>query len=135
MKLTIARCLALVLCLVALPALAANEISLPQSDGSNKKLGGSGKAAFVAPGGTSLAYISTATTTQVKTGAGFLHCITVNATTAFTIGLIDNTSGTTVNIGQLKASVPEGTYCYDVPFATGLRIITGGASDITVSYY
>lgn len=84
--------------------------------------------------GYSYNYITSATTTQVKTGAGFLHSITVNATAAGTIGIIDGISGTTVNIGQLKASVAEGTYIFDVEFSTGLRIITGAASDITVSY-
>lgn len=127
-----------VLCLlVGLPSFgdAAEEISLPQSDGSNLKMGGVTDAAKVVPGGLKAAYINTATTTQVKTGAGFLHCVTVNTTAAGTIGIIDNTSGTTVNIGQLKASVAENTYCYDVPFTTGLRIITGAASDITISYW
>lgn len=120
--------------LLAMVALAsATVIDLKTSTGLTG-LGGSGTAAHVTMGGTSLAYIATATTTQVKTGAGFLHCITVNTTAAGTIGLIDNTAGTTVNIGQLKASVVEGSYCYDVPFATGLRIVTGAASDITVSY-
>jgi hypothetical protein len=80
------------------------------------------------------AYIATATTTQVKTGPGFLKSITVNTTAAGAISIIDNTSGSTVNIGQLKASVAEGTYEYNVSFATGLRIVTAAASDITVSY-
>jgi hypothetical protein len=78
--------------------------------------------------------ISSATTTQVKTGAGLLHAIVVNTTAAGTIGLIDNTSGTTVNIGQLKSSITEGTYIYDLAFTAGLRIVTGAASDITVIY-
>lgn len=79
-------------------------------------------------------YISSATTTQVKTGAGFLHAITVNTTAAGAISIIDNTSGSTVNIASLKSSVAEGTYVYNVSFSTGLRIITAAASDITVSY-
>lgn len=82
----------------------------------------------------SYAYISTATTTQVKSGAGYLYAITVNTTAAGAISIIDNTSGSTVNIGSLKASVVEGTYFYNIPFGTGLRIITAGASDITVIY-
>ena len=79
-------------------------------------------------------YINSATTTQVFTGTGRLHYITVNTTAAGTIGIIDGTSGTTVNVGQLKASVAEGTYRYDVAVGAGLRIVTGAASDITVCW-
>lgn len=78
--------------------------------------------------------IATATTTQVATGAGKLHSIVINTTAAGTIKIIDNTSGSTANIGTLKASVIEGTYLYDCVFKTGLRIITAAASDITVTW-
>lgn len=84
--------------------------------------------------GYKYAYISTATTTQVKTGNGILRAIVVNTTAAGAISIIDGTSGSTVNIGSLKASVVEGTYHYDLVFNAGLRIITAGASDITVIY-
>lgn len=80
------------------------------------------------------AYISTATTTQVKTGAGVLHAIVIGETAAGAISIIDNTTGTTVNLGLLKASIAEGTYTFDVAFSAGLRIITAGASKITVIY-
>lgn len=79
-------------------------------------------------------YISTATTTQVKTGAGVLKAIVVGETAAGAISIIDNTSGTTVNLGVLKASIAEGTYEFNCQFATGLRIITAGASKISVIY-
>ncbi len=80
------------------------------------------------------AYISSATTTQVKTGAGVLHSIVIGETAAGAISIIDNTTGSTVNIGTLKASIVEGTYEFDVAFSAGLRIITAGASKITVVY-
>lgn len=79
-------------------------------------------------------YISTGTTTQVYTGKCILHAITVNTTAAATIGIVDNTTGTTVNVGQLKASVVEGTYQYHISMSKGIRIVTGGASDITVCW-
>ena len=79
-------------------------------------------------------YISTATTTQVKTGSGFLHAIIVGETAAGSIKVIDNTSGTTTNLGELKASIAEGTYVFNCNFATGLRIVTAAASKITVIY-
>ena len=77
-------------------------------------------------------YISSATTTQVATGKCILEKIVVNTTVGSTIGIIDGTSGTTVNVGQLKASVVEGVYEYGVAMKTGIRIVTGGAGDITV---
>lgn len=77
-------------------------------------------------------YISTATTTQVATGQGALIRIIVNTTAAGAISIIDNTSGSTVNIGSLKASIAEGSYEFGIQFVSGLRIITAGASDITV---
>ncbi len=77
-------------------------------------------------------HISTNTTTQVFTGRGNLKAIVVNTTAAGTIGIIDGTSGSTVNVGSLKASVVEGTYLYDCSISSGLRIITAASSDITV---
>lgn len=129
------RLLVVMILLCAVPALADESINLKNSDGTITKWGASGDSGKTTTGGYSRAYIATATTTQVKSGAGFLHCITVNTTAAGAISVIDNTSGSTVNIASLKASVAEGSYCYDVPFTTGLRIITAAASDITVSYY
>lgn len=78
--------------------------------------------------------ITTATTTTVKTGAGFLHSITINTTAAGTITIYDNTAGSGTKIGTLASSVGQQTFFYDVQFATGLTIVTGAASDITVSY-
>lgn len=80
------------------------------------------------------AYIDSATTTQLVTGQGSLVRIIVGETAAGAISIIDNTSGSTVNIGQLKASIAEGTYEFGVQFVTGLRIITAAASKITVVY-
>lgn len=77
--------------------------------------------------------ITTNTTTLVKTGAGILKSITVNTTAAGTIGIFDAVTATNP-IGTLKASVAEGTYEFNIGFGTGLTIVTGAASDITVSY-
>jgi hypothetical protein len=79
-------------------------------------------------------YISTATTTQVKTGACTLHYIVVNTTAAGTIKVIDGTSGTTANVATLVASIAEGTYKFHCVMKSGIRIVTAGASDITVCY-
>jgi hypothetical protein len=79
-------------------------------------------------------YIDSATTTQIYSGQGQLVRIVVGETAAGAISIIDNTSGSTVNIGTLKASIAEGTYDFGVQFATGLRIITAATSKITVVY-
>lgn len=80
-------------------------------------------------------YISTATTTQVKTGPGRLHAIIVGETAAGSIKIIDGTSGSTTNLAELKASIAEGTYKFEnCNFSAGLRIVTAAASKITVVY-
>lgn len=79
-------------------------------------------------------YIATATTTQVKTGSGVLRRIIVGETAAGAISIIDGTSGSTANIGTLKASIVEGDYEFNVAFSQGLRIVTAGASKITVVF-
>lgn len=79
------------------------------------------------------AYISSATTTQVDTGQGQLIRIIVGESTATALQIIDGTSGSTTNLGELKASVAEGTYEFNVQYATGLRIVSG-AGKYTVVY-
>ncbi len=78
--------------------------------------------------------ITTATTTTVKSGAGFIHAITVNTTAAGTITIYDNTAGSGTKIATLKASVGEQTFFYNAAFGTGLTLVTAAASDVTVSY-
>lgn len=82
----------------------------------------------------SYSHIATATTTAVKSASGFLHAITVNTTAAGAITIYDNTAGSGTIIGIIKASVVEQTFTFNVSFATGLTIVTAGASDLTVSY-
>lgn len=79
-------------------------------------------------------YISTATTTVVKSGSGRLKSITVGETAAGAITVYDNTAGSGAVIAVLKASIAEGTYEFDVAFSTGLTVVTAGASKLTVSY-
>ena len=82
-------------------------------------------------------YITTATTTNVKTGAGLLHKIVVNKPiSGSTIKLIDNTSGTTANIGTITNTSDVKPYelIYDCRVSLGLIVVTSGADDITVIY-
>jgi hypothetical protein len=82
-------------------------------------------------------YIAGATTTQVHIGRGILRRITFNKPVASsTVSLIDNTSGSTVNLGTITNTTDVKPYFldYNVRFKTGLRIITSGADDITVVF-
>lgn len=79
--------------------------------------------------------IKGATTTQVYTGACTLERIIVNTATAGTIGIIDGTSGTTVNVGTITPGASQlgvGTYWYGVTCGLGIRIVTSASPDITV---
>lgn len=79
-------------------------------------------------------------TTTVKSGAGFLHSITLNgAATATNVTTIyDNTagSGTVIAIPAATTATVPTTLTYDVSFATGLTIVTATANgaDMTISY-
>lgn len=79
-------------------------------------------------------YISTATTTTIKSGAGFLHTITITEAVASTIIVYDNTAGSGTILASFVASAAVGTYHFNVSFGTGLTIVTAGASKLTTSY-
>jgi hypothetical protein len=76
--------------------------------------------------------ITSATTTTLKSGKGNLKAIVVGTTAAGTVTIYDNTSAAGTKIGTLKASIAEGTYTFECRFITGLTIVTGAASDLTV---
>jgi len=72
---------------------------------------------------------------QVKKGRGHFAGITVGATDSATaLKIIDGTSGSTTNIGELKASIAEGFYEFGCLFNEGLRLIVGSSHKVTVMY-
>ncbi len=77
-------------------------------------------------------YKDTAATSQIFTGQGVLVAIVLGETANNVINIIDHTSGSTVNIGQLKASIAEGRFEFNCVIKTGLRIIAAGNSKFTV---
>ena len=87
-----------------------------------------------ASAGNQYNHISTATSTVIKSTAGFLHTLTINTTAAGVITVFDNTSCSGTTIAAFAASATIGTYTYDVAFTTGLCVTTGAASDVTVSF-
>lgn len=87
------------------------------------------------------ANITTTTTTTIKSGAGFLHALTLMTPVATSvITLYDNTAGSGTKIGTitLPAAISnQGPVVVplNISFTTGLTIVTAtAASDITVSY-
>lgn len=78
------------------------------------------------------AYITTATTTQVYTGKSRKVLITVNAALTGTIKVIDNTTGTTANVGIITNPTVGSRYEY-YGLGTGVRIVTDASCDITVN--
>ena len=77
-------------------------------------------------------------TLTVKSGAGFLHAITVGGYSCPTIVIYDATAASGTLIGTLVASVPPGTYTFNTSFGTGLtlRPLPGTAvlPSLTISY-
>ena len=78
--------------------------------------------------------IATNTTTVVKSGRGNLGAVIVNTSAAGTVTMYDNTAASGTKIGTLKSSIAEGSYLFNVRFMTGLTIVTGAASDLTVTW-
>lgn len=78
--------------------------------------------------------IATNTTTTVKSGGGYFTRLVVSTTAAGAITIYDNTAGSGTKIATLKASIAEGTYSFGCRFATGLTVVTAGATDCTVIY-
>lgn len=82
----------------------------------------------------SATYISTATTTTVKSGAGFLHRLVVNGGTTGTIIIYDNTAGSGTIIASFDTTNAIQSLEFNVTFATGLTIVTSAATKITVAW-
>jgi hypothetical protein len=84
--------------------------------------------------------IAASATTTVKTGAGFLRAITVNAPgTSWTLQVFDNVAGSgTAIAGSTAFTCPAAgsNLYYGVHFSNGLTIVTSGtAGSITVAYF
>lgn len=80
------------------------------------------------------AYIDSATTTQVHTGQGQLVRVIISETAAGAITIADSASSTTPVIVLFKASIVEGSYEVGINYFAGLRVVTAGASKVTLVY-
>lgn len=79
-------------------------------------------------------YISTATTTTVKSGSGFLHRIIVNGGTTGTITIYDNTAASGTIIAAFDTTNAIQSLEFNVTFGTGLTIVTSAATKVTVAW-
>jgi len=80
------------------------------------------------------AAISTAATTLVKTGAGFLHKLLVPGGTLGAVTVYDSLTASGTIIVPTVTPVAGGVLIEDVEFFTGLTIQTAAATVLTVSY-
>lgn len=117
-------------------AIAARPIDVSSASAVSTGVG----VTAVEQNGALFSNITTATTTTVKSGAGILHKIVINTHVASaTLTIYDNTSAASTKIGTITlpstitGEGPE-SINYDLRFATGLTIVTSGATDITVVY-
>ena len=84
-------------------------------------------------------YITTGTTTLVRTGPGVLHSVVVNKPVASaTITICDAITNTNafaiLTCSSTATDLRPFTMIYDCTFNTGLSITTSGATDITVNW-
>lgn len=82
----------------------------------------------------SSSYISTATTTVAKTGAGYLTGITVMGGTTGTITIYDNTAASGTILAAFDTTNALAHYPLNATFATGLTIVTSAATKLNVQY-
>jgi hypothetical protein len=80
-------------------------------------------------------YISSATTTVCKTGAGVIESLDITETAGGTITVYDNAAASGTVIAVLKASIAEAAgYLRGRTFSVGLTVVTAGASKLNVGF-
>ena len=79
-------------------------------------------------------YISSASTTTVKSGAGILESLLVTGGTAGTIVVYDNTSASGPTVANFDSTNAIANYPLNIVFSSGCTVVTGSATKITVSY-
>lgn len=78
------------------------------------------------------ANITSAATTVVHSGKCILERVVVNTTAAGAITVYNNTAGSGTKVATLPSSAAVGGYEYGCLCSTGVTVVTGAASDITV---
>lgn len=75
-------------------------------------------------------YISSATTTLLRTGRGTLKRIIITETAAGIITVYDNTAGSGTVLAVFKASIAEQSFELGIDFAVGCTIVTAAATKL-----
>lgn len=90
--------------------------------------------AFIKP--NLYANLATNTETEIKSGSGTLHSVTINTlgTTASVCSVYDGDVATGTLIATIDSLNLSGQFQYDVAFYTSLTIKCTGTPDITVAY-
>jgi hypothetical protein len=78
--------------------------------------------------------ISTAATTTVKSGAGYCFGILVTGGVSGTIIAYDNTAGSGTQIANFDQTNTMAFYPINASFSTGLTVVTGAATKLTLIY-
>lgn len=107
----------------------ANPLTIPDGSGSALATDVSGNAKTA---GYSATAISTATTTSIKSGKGVLRAIVVTGGTAGTIVVYDNTAASGTVLADFASTNTANTYTFNANFTTGLTVVTGAATKLTV---
>jgi hypothetical protein len=79
-------------------------------------------------------YISTATTTVVKSGPGALLSVVLGNSTAGTITIYDNTAGSGSIIAKFNASTSPFSFGVGALFNTGCTVVTTSTDQVTLVY-
>jgi hypothetical protein len=79
-------------------------------------------------------YISTGTTTVVKSGQGVLVAIVVGKSTTGTITVYDNTAGSGTIITAFGTSTGAFAFQIGAIFNTGCTVVTSASDQVTVVY-
>lgn len=79
-------------------------------------------------------YISSAETYDLCAGGAVLENINITETAAATITVQDVGPAGATTVAVFKASIAEGNYIFKVAISGTLRIVTAGASKLTVGY-
>ena len=79
------------------------------------------------------ATITAAGTYNVSTTSAFLHVVNINDTTAGNLIVCDGTAAAAATVATIICGTP-GTQLFDVDCGSGLKIVTTGNSNVTISY-
>ena len=79
-------------------------------------------------------YISTGTTTTVKTGAGVLIAIIIGKSTIGTVTVYDNTAGSGTIITAFGTGSSPFSFQIGAKFSTGCTIVTTASDQVTAIY-